>query len=202
MKNAFANRATWLFVLLACLTNCGCKATSRNTMNVNVEIPGTATRTMAVLRFDDSLISNDPVKKFIVQTVNNPDAGELLADMMSDAFTKWGKYRILSRPEVKSLIRAGDGKEDELVAEKAYTKIGAILKVDAIVLGKINAFGSSSMTIYERGNVSFTAECIDVKNGKTLWSLDADESAPYKDEFELAEKVVGETVEKLKQELP
>ncbi len=202
MKNAFANRATWLFVFLACLTNCGCKATSRNTMNVNVEIPGNATRTMAVLRFDDSLISNDPVKKFIVQTVNNPDAGELLADMMSDAFTKWGKYRILSRPEVKSLIRAGDGKEDELVAEKAYTKIGAILQVDAIVLGKINAFGSSSMTIYERGNVSFTAECIDVKNGKTLWSLDADESAPYKDEFELAEKVVGETVEKLKQELP
>ena len=171
-------------------------------MNVNVEIPGTATRTMAVLRFEDSLISNDPVKKFIVQTVNNPDAGELLADMMSDAFTKWGKYRILSRPEVKSLIRAGDGKEDELVAEKAYTKIGAILKVDAIVLGKISAFGSSSMTIYERGKVSFTAECIDVKNGKTLWSLDADESAPYKDEFELAEKVVGETVEKLKQELP
>ena len=171
-------------------------------MNINVEVPGGAAQTIAVLRFDDRLISNEPVKKFIVQTVNNPDAGEFLADMMSDAFTKWGKYRILPRPEVKNRIRAGNGKEDELVAEKAYSKIGDILKVDAIVLGKINTFGSSSMTIYERGNVSFTAECIDVKNGKTLWSLDADESAPYKDEFELAEKVIGETVEKLKQELP
>lgn len=171
-------------------------------MNVNVEIPGGVAQTMAVLRFDDHLTSNDSVKGFIVQTVNSPDAGELLADMASNAFMKWGKYHVLSRPEVKSRIRAGDSKEEELVAEKAYSKIGEILKVDAVVLGKINTFGSSSMAIYERGRVSFTAECIDTKSGKTLWSLDADESAPYKDEFELAEKVVGETVEKLKQELP
>ena len=57
------------------------------------------------------------------------------------------------------------------------------------------------MPVYERGHVSFTAECIDTKNGKILWSIEANESASYNDEIELATKVIKELIEKLEKEV-
>jgi hypothetical protein len=88
-----------------------------------------------------------------------------------------------------------------MVKWRGYAALRKILEVDAVVIGKIDKFGLANMTVYGRGNVSFTAECVDTANGKVLWSVAADESAAYKDEVELASKVVRETVEKLKEEV-
>jgi hypothetical protein len=119
---------------------------------------------------------------------------------MTDELHRWEKYRILSRSEVKNKIKTGDAKEEELVKLKDYAALGKILNVDAVVIGKIYKFGLSNMTVYARGNVSFTAECIDTNKGEMLWSMETNESAPYKDEVDLAIKIVKEAVEKLKKE--
>jgi len=170
------------------------------TINVNLDSSDRSVKTLAVMRFDDKLIQNEAVKGLIMKTISNPDAGKTLADMMTDELRRWGKYRILSRSEVKSKIKAGDIKEENLVKLKDYAALGKILNVDAVVIGKIYKFGLSNMTVYQRGNVSFTAECIDTNKGKMLWSMETNESAPYKDEVDLAIKIVKEAVEKLKKE--
>ena len=69
------------------------------------------------------------------------------------------------------------------------------------ILGKILEFKLSSSVIYERGTVSFVAECIDTKNGNVLWTIEANESAAYEDEIELAGKAMRTAIEKLKKEL-
>lgn len=193
-------RQIGLAVLSMVVLCAGCKTISRSTINVNLDTSDRSVKTLAVMRFDDKLIQNEAVKGLIMKTISNPDAGEMLADMMTSELLKWGKYRILSRSEVKSKIKAGDIKEEELVKLKDYATLGKILNVDAVIIGKIYKFGLSNMTIYARGNVSFTAECIDTNKGKMLWSIETNESAPYKDEVDLAIKVVKETVEKLKKE--
>ncbi|HHT9146016.1 MAG: DUF799 family lipoprotein [Candidatus Brocadiaceae bacterium] len=193
-------RQIGLAVLSMVVLCAGCKTISKNTINVNLDTSDRSVKTLAVMRFDDKLIQDEAVKGLIMKTISNPDAGEMLADMMTSELLKWGKYRILSRSEVKSKIKAGDIKEEELVKLKDYTTLGKILNVDAVIIGKIYKFGLSNMTIYARGNVSFTAECIDTNKGKMLWSIETNESAPYKDEVDLAIKVVKETVEKLKKE--
>lgn len=193
-------RQIGLAVLSMVVLCAGCKTISRSTINVNLDTSDRSVKTLAVMRFDDKLIQDEAVKGLIMKTISNPDAGEMLADMMTSELLKWGKYRILSRSEVKSKIKAGDIKEEELVKLKDYTTLGKILNVDAVIIGKIYKFGLSNMTIYARGNVSFTAECIDTNKGKMLWSIETNESAPYKDEVDLAIKVVKETVEKLKKE--
>ncbi|MBI2470841.1 MAG: DUF799 family lipoprotein [Planctomycetes bacterium] len=193
-------RQIGLVILLMAVLCVGCKTISRSTININLDSFDHSIKTLAVMRFDDKLIQDDGVKGFIVKKISNPDAGEMLADIMTDELRRWGKYRILSRSEVKSKIKAGEAEEEELVRLKDYAALGKILNVDAVVIGKIHKFGLSNMTVYARGNVSFVAECIDTKKGKVLWSMETNESAPYKDEVDLAIKVAKEAVEKLKKE--
>ena len=193
-------RQIGLAILSMAVLCAGCKTISRITINVNLDSSDRSVKTLAVMRFDDKLIQNEAVKGLIMKTISNPDAGETLADMMTDELRRWGKYRILSRSEVKSKIKAGDIKEENLVKLKDYATLGKMLNVDAVVIGKIYKFGLSNMTVYQRGNVSFTAECIDTNKGKMLWSMETNESAPYKDEVDLAIKIVKEAVEKLKKE--
>ena len=193
-------RQIGLAILSMAVLCAGCKTISRITINVNLDSSDRSVKTLAVMRFDDKLIRDEAVKGLIMKTISNPDAGKTLADMMTDELRRWGKYRILSRSEVKSKIKAGDIKEENLVKLKDYATLGKILNVDAVVIGKIYKFGLSNMTVYQRGNVSFTAECIDTNKGKMLWSMETNESAPYKDEVDLAIKIVKEAVEKLKKE--
>ena len=98
-------------------------------------------------------------------------------------------------------IRIKQVREEDLIKLKDYAALGNILMVDAIIIGKITELGVSNMPIYERGNVSFHAECIDTKNGNTLWSMEINESTTYVDEIELADKVIEKVLEKLKKEL-
>jgi hypothetical protein len=153
------------------------------------------------MHFDDKLLQEEAVTGFLLKQVANPDAGEILAEIMSEELSKNGKYQVLTRAEIKNKLKEKDVREEEMVKWRGYAALRKILEVDAVVIGKIDKFGLANMTVYERGNVSFTAECVDTANGKVLWSVAADESAAYKDEVELASKVVRETVEKLKEEV-
>jgi TolB-like protein len=178
----------------------GCKAVSTSVTNVNLDVPYRDIKTLAVMRLNDEVIQEREVKGLIVKTVTNPDAGELLAGIMTSELARWGKYRVISRSEIKDKLSAADAKENELVKWRDYTTLGKVLKVDAVVIGEIDEFGLSTAAVYQRGSVSFNAECIDTRNGKVLWSLDVSKSVPYKDEVELANNVMKEVIEKLKKD--
>ena len=94
-------RQIGLAVLSMVVLCAGCKTISRSTINVNLDSSDRSVKTLAVMRFDDKFIQDEAVKGLIMKTINNPDAGEMLADMMTSELLKWGKYRILSRSEVK-----------------------------------------------------------------------------------------------------
>ncbi len=186
--------------ILVCMVCSGCKTISRSTININADSAQRSVKSLAVMRFDDRHIQEEEVKGLIMKTISNPDAGEMLADILTSELLRWGKHRVLTRPEVKNEIKGANAKEDELVKLRDYAALEKILKVDAVIIGRIHKFGLSNMTVYARGNVHYTAECIDTKNGKVLWSMDVNESAPYKDEVDLAMKVVRESVKKLREE--
>lgn len=194
------NRLAGFFILLVCMICFGCKTISTSVINVDMDIPPRDIKTLAVMRFDDKPIQDKAVKGVFIKTISNPDAGEMLAVIMSGELSRWGKYEILSRSEVKDKLRSAGIEEEEFVRQRHYNALGKILKVDAVVIGKIHAFDLSRMPVYERGDVSFTAECTDTKNGKVLWTIEARETAPYKDEIEVAVKVIKKAVERLKKE--
>ncbi|MBE7444609.1 MAG: hypothetical protein HS132_04945 [Planctomycetia bacterium] len=195
------NRLTIFLVLVVCMVCIGCKTTSTSVINIDIDIPSHDIKTLAVMRFDDKLIQDNAVTGVFIKTISNPDAGEMLATIMTNELLSWNIYKILTRSEVRDKIRIGRAKEVELVKRRDYTALGKILKADAVIIGKIHSFDLSRMPVYERGTVSFTAECLDTKNGRILWSVEANESASYKDEIELASKVIREVIEKLKKEM-
>ena len=98
-------RQIGLVILSMAVLCAGCKTISRSTINVNLEPSDRSVKTLAVMSFDDKLIQDEAVKGLIMKTISNPDAGEMLADIMTSELSKWGKYRIMSRSEVKSKIR-------------------------------------------------------------------------------------------------
>ncbi len=195
------NRLIVLFILGVCIMSSGCKTVSTSAINVNQDTPYRDIKTIAVMRLDDEVIQERGIKGLVIKTVTNPDAGELLSDIITQELIRWGKYQVISRSVIKNKLRSEDAKEELLVKWKDYATLGKILKVDAVVIGEIHEFGLSTAPVYQRGSVSFKAECIDTKNGKVLWSIDANKSAPYKDEVELASNIVKGIIGKLKEEI-
>src|SRR3989304_6788207 len=92
-------RQIGLAILSMAVLCAGCKTISMITINVNLDSSDRSVKTLAAMRFDDKLIRDEAVKGLIMKTISNPDAGETLADMMTDELRRWGKYRILSRSE-------------------------------------------------------------------------------------------------------
>src|SRR5574337_535255 len=99
------NRWAGFFILLVCMICFGCKTISTSVINVDMDIPTRDIKTLAVMRFDDKLIQDKAVKGLFIKTISNPDAGEMLADMMTHELLRWDRYEILTRSEVKGKIR-------------------------------------------------------------------------------------------------
>ncbi|HHT9111362.1 MAG TPA: GNA1162 family protein, partial [Candidatus Brocadiaceae bacterium] len=190
-----------VFSILSIVLICsGCKTISTSTINVGSEAQPTGIKTLAVMRFDDQAIQGKQINGVLSKTIINPDAGEIVAEIMTGELQKWKRYQVLTRPEIRNVFKKGNVQEAELVNAKDYVAIRKMLQVDTVVLGKISKLEVSDMKIYARGNVSFIAECIDTKNGKVLWSMNIDESAPYKDEVELAGKAIKEAIQQVRLE--
>lgn len=194
------NRLFWFFILVIYMICSGCRMVSMTEAYVEREIPYHHRNTLAVMCFDDEHIQKDEVKGLFIKTISNPDAGEMLAGMMTDALSDWGRYHILTRSEIRSILKAEDMKE-ELIRERDYIALGRVLEVDAVVIGKVYKLELSNTAIYQCGKVSFKADCIDTKQGKILWSIEANKSVPYKDEVVLASEAIKEAVEKLEKRI-
>ncbi len=191
----------WMLCLLISLHCTGCSTTAKSNLNINLDDSFHEIKTIAVLRFDDRYIQEEGVKGFVVQSIPNPDAGEILADIFTNELSRINIYSVLTRSDVKDRIRAGRVKEKDLVRQKDYATLQKTLKVDAVVIGKTDAFGIKNMPIYERGLVAFSAECIDVRNGNVVWSIEMNRSEPYKNEVELAKETTRKLMEQLKDDL-
>lgn len=191
----------WILNLLTLLHCTGCSTTSKSTLNVNLDDSFHQVKTVAVLRFDDKAIQQEGVQGFVVQSIPNPDAGEILAEIFTNELSRVCTYSILTRGEVKDRIRASGVKERTLTGQKDFAALQKTLKVDAIVFGKIDAFGIKNMPIYERGIAAFSAECIDIRNGNVVWSVEVNRGEPYKNEIEVAKEMTRKLMEQLKDDL-
>ena len=191
----------WLLNLLTLFYCTGCSTTSKSTLNVNLGDSFHQVKTIAVLCFDDKAIQQEGVQGFVVQSIPNPDAGEILADIFTNELSRIHTYSILTRAEIKDRMRANGAKERTLAGQKDFATLQKILKVDAIVFGKIDAFGIKNMPIYERGIAAFSAECIDIRNGNVVWSVEVNRGEPYKNEIEVAKDMTRNLMEQLKDDL-
>lgn len=190
-----------LLSLFVCLLCFGCKTTSISNIDVDVDESNPDIKTIAVMKFDDWEIQGNTKSSMLLSTITNPDAGDILADIMSSELAQWGRYKVTSHAEVKRILRKENLDEESLIRHKVYSKLGNILSVDAIIFGKVHEFGLSSALVYQRGNAAFHVECVDSKNGNIMWSFDVDESAPYKNELELASKLIKDSLERLEREI-
>ena len=191
----------WILNLLTLLHCTGCSTTSKSTLNVNLDDSFHQVKTVAVLRFDDKAIQQEGVQGFVVQSIPNPDAGEILAEIFTNELSRIYTYSILTRAEVKDRIRASGVKEGTLAGQKDFAALQKTLKVDAVVFGKTDAFGIKNMPIYERGIAAFSAECIDIRNGNVVWSVEVNRGEPYKNEIEVAKEMIRQLMEQLKDDL-
>lgn len=195
------NRLTGIIVLIICLVCFGCKTISKTNIIVDSDDYSRSINTIAVMHFDDRLIAGNEVEGTFIKTISNANAGEMLATMISRELSRMGIYDVLPRADITKIINKSNAEEKDLVTRRDYVRLGKLLGVDSVVMGKILEFKLSSTLIYERGTVSFEAECIDTKNGNVLWTIEANESAAYEDEIELAGKAVRTSMEKLRREL-
>lgn len=195
------NKLTVIIAFIICLLCFGCKTISKTNIIVDSNDASRSINTIAVMHFNDQLLPKKGVTGTLVKTISTANAGEMLASIMSRELSGLGIYEVLSRTDIAKIINKSKVNEKELVERRDYGRLGKLLGVDSVVIGKILEFKLSSSLIYERGTVSFVAECIDTKNGDILWTIESNESAAYEDEIELASKAMRTAIEKLKKEL-
>jgi len=195
------NKITGLVVLIICMMCYGCKTISRIDIYLERDKNFHRVNSIAVMRFDDKLIQERMVKGVFIKTITSSDAGETLAAMTEVALQKLGQYQVISRTNIKERLGAMNVSEKDIVSQKDYKLVSKTFGVDAVIFGKILEYKLSSALVYERGRVAFIAECIDTNTGKTLWTIEADESSAYLDEIELASKAIRKSIRKLGKEI-
>ena len=174
-------------------------------VNLNKDFPHHEIQKIAVLILETSWQDQDKEKTNfgLSNTIASLDAGTILADIIARELVNWGRYVVLDRRALEEELELINLNEENILHSEDYLSLGKSLGVDAVVIGKVEKFGISYISIPPRvaisltTKVSFLARCIDVTTNEVIWSIKIDGTSKEDNEKSLASKLVTKTVKLL-----
>jgi hypothetical protein len=142
------------FFFLAALHACG--TSSGTTTYHHPQMNFAAVKTVAVLPFDN--LSGDRM------------AGERVRDTFTNSLLATGSIYVLPTGEVaRGLVRASVVNPTAPTTEEVI-KLGSVIKVDALITGVVNEYGTLRAGNTSANVVSISLQMIEVQTGKVVWS--------------------------------
>ncbi len=115
----------------------------------------------------DPLVETVAVVMFDNET-NEMDAADIMQELVYLAL-KPGPYKVSDMHEVNDFLKSKgivDGGQLNIASPK---KLGADLKVQAIMFGSVEEFGYTNVGYYQAQKVALNLRLVDVATGNTLW---------------------------------
>jgi curli biogenesis system outer membrane secretion channel CsgG len=189
-------------LLSSCVT-----VNSDHDLTVNKDFAHQEIQKIAVLMFEAALDERGESMFRLSKLIAVPDGGSVLANITASELTKWGRYVVLARRDLKKQLSSMNISEEEILLEPDYETLGRSLGVDAIVVGEFETFGVSYKKVFGKftsaihSEVSFQFKCIDVLTNETVWSMKVTGSSGELHERALASALVAKALENLQKEI-
>ena len=114
------------------------------------------------------------------------NSANAVSGFVTTELAKNGKYRVLERSKLKSIIDEQDLQISGLVDQDTAIKVGKMLGADAVVVGAVTQYEMDKTQIYihmipivsKEYTVGATVRMIDVKNGEIIYAHSASGKSP------------------------
>ncbi len=146
------------FVIIALIVSSGCAPS----ITSNFLIPPSSINTI-------SCIAVLPLKN----DTQNPNAGNVISDILSVALMKQGGFNVMDRMEVERVLRERDIYTPDGIAPDDAAGMGIILGVQAVFTGKVTRYVYKPSSLATEGAiplVDIALSLIDTTTGQTLWT--------------------------------
>ncbi|MFQ5686421.1 MAG: GNA1162 family protein [Candidatus Scalindua sp.] len=192
-----------LFLLLT-----GCVTTGKSIeVNVNNDFPHNEVQKIAIVTFDTSP-KGKGTTGHILKSVSVGEAKTIFTGIMASELRKWERFAILEGKALEEELRSRNLREADFLHAKDYSDLGQSLGVDAIVVGEIEKYGFSYITlpagrlvIMQTSVVSFKVTCIDVITNKTIWTINIKGTSGKDIERVLASELITKAIKTLQSKL-
>jgi len=162
-------RPLLLAAMLACLTG-GCAAVTKIAYNPT---DGARIRSVVVLPFDDSSVSDQAADYGVAGYTSETGAGRVVSKLFAQALEEENACQVL-RGTALSMACLEHKLEYSKLAAMDPAEVGRGLGVDGVVRGKVKAFRQTWGIALAKAEVAFQVECIDAATGKVAWYAEAD----------------------------
>jgi curli biogenesis system outer membrane secretion channel CsgG len=106
------------------------------------QTPAPRKKLVAVCDFDFATVQSSSSAMF----GSNIDVGKGISDLLINYLLKDGTYRVIDRENIDKILKEQNFSNSDRANPATAAKIGKILGVDAIIVGKITQFGSDKKT--------------------------------------------------------
>lgn len=196
---ATGRRRISLFILLA--VSCPLAGCTTVRVTADLNYPHEQVRKVAVLDFDQEPIEVQIRDKLVWGRIEYRQAGRQVGDIVSRALAMGSLYEVYDRTALRALMRKKNLDEAQLARQLDVNALRGLLGVDAIVMGRIEAFGYSFVCLYQRAWARYSTRCVDLQDGSVIWELEGSTTRLYADESRLAARIAEAGVKKLRREM-
>lgn len=150
---------------------------------------------------NDNGEEDDDSKPFVAGLFNNPDAGNVLANIFSQELSKSELFTVVNRNDVKKALNQL-GISRDISDVEGYFTLGKALGVDALVTGTYKRFGFLYPTIVPRIWIRLYAEYIDLNTKQKIWHVFIKgQSSAVTDERDFARARINDAIKQLEKKL-
>mgnify|MGYP000070689912 CR=1 FL=1 len=192
-----------LFLLLT-----GCATIGRNLeVDVNNAFPHNEVQKIAIVTFETSL-KEEGTTGHIFKSVSVGKVKPIFTDMMARELRKWERFAILEGKTLEKELELKNLSKEDFLKTENYSRLGRSIGVDAIVVGEVERYGFSYITLpagrlilAQTFVVSFKVKCMDVITNETIWAVDIKGTSKEDGERVLASALITEAIKTLKAKL-
>ncbi len=192
-----------LFLLLT-----GCATIGKSLeVNVNNDFPHNEVQKIAIVTVETSL-KEEGTTGHIFKSVSVGRVKTIFTGIMARELRKWDRFAILEGKTLEEELELKNLRKEDFLHTENYSSLGRSIGVDAIVVGEIEKYGFSYITLpagrlilSQTTVVSFKVKCIDVITNKTIWSVNIKGTSKEDGERVLASALITEAIKTLKEKL-
>jgi hypothetical protein len=186
----------------------GCVTTGESLeVNVNNDFPHNEVQKIAIVTFETSL-KEEGTTGHIFKSVSIGKVKTIFTDIMARELRKWERFAILEGKALEEELELKNLREEDFLHTENYSSLGRSIGVDAMVVGEVEKYGFSYITLpagrlilTQTFVISFKVKCIDVITNETIWTVNIKGTSKEDGERVLASALITKAIKTLKTKL-
>lgn len=147
----------FMFALALSVLVTGCGGSTSNSYHIRRDVDFSYIKRVAVLPFSN--------------LADQGNAGDIVRHMLTNELLASGMVDVVMPGEVMTAVNIAAAKNVFSMSAEEIKKVGTALKVQAVIFGAVEKFGSSSLGTIQVPEVTLTLMMAETDTGSIIWSV-------------------------------